>query len=79
MAEASTFERVRAVVMETYGAEEDEVTSETAFIADLGGESIDQPDLVFRLEREFDLEIPSGDVAEFETVQQHVEYIDGRL
>ena len=58
----TTFDRVQQVLFETLGVEEDEVKGDATIVGDLGAESIDFLDLVFRLEKEFNIKIPRGDL-----------------
>lgn len=56
----SVFPNVREIVADVLVLDEDEVNLDSRLIADLGAESIDFLDLVFQLEREFDIKIPRG-------------------
>lgn len=56
------FAKVRESLVESLGVDEDEVQPQATLIKDLGAESIDFLDLVFRLEKEFDVKIPRGDL-----------------
>lgn len=56
------FEKVRAVLTDALGVDEDEVTPEATLQGDLGAESIDFLDIVFRLEKEFGFKIPKGEL-----------------
>jgi len=56
------FERVRTAFAEALGLDDDEVFYESTVIEDLGAESLDLLDIVFRLERSFDIRIPRGGV-----------------
>ncbi len=56
------FEKVRGVLTEALGVDEDEVTTDATLIGDLGAESIDFLDIVFRLEKSFDIKISRGDL-----------------
>ncbi len=56
------YARVRDVLVDALGLEDDEVTPEATLIGDLGAESIDFLDIVFRLEKEFDIKIPRGEL-----------------
>ena len=56
------FEKVRETLLDALGLEEDEVTRSATLISDLGAESIDFLDIVFRLEKEFDIKIPRGEL-----------------
>ena len=52
------FDKVKEIVVEQLGVEENEVTMEASFIEDLGADSLDIVELIMALEEEFDLEIP---------------------
>ena len=56
------FEKVQATLVDALGVDEDEVTREATLQGDLGAESIDFLDIVFRLEREFGIKIPRGEL-----------------
>src|SRR5690606_40800204 len=56
------FEKVRETLVDALGVDEDEVTREATLIGDLGAESIDFLDIVFRLEKNFDIKIPRGEL-----------------
>src|SRR6187551_319452 len=54
--------RVVSVLVEALGVDEDDVTPSATLQGDLGAESIDFLDIVFRLEREFGIKIPRGEL-----------------
>ena len=56
------FEKVRETLVDALGVDDDEVTGEATLIGDLGAESIDFLDIVFRLEKNFDVRIPRGEL-----------------
>ena len=56
------FEKVQEVLIDALGVDDDEVTAEATLNGDLGAESIDFLDIVFRLEKEFDVKIPRGEM-----------------
>ena len=56
------FDSVREVLVDALGVDDDEVTPEATLIGDLGAESIDFLDIVFRLEKTFDIKIPRGEL-----------------
>ncbi len=58
------FEQVRDAFVEALGVEDDEVTPEAKIFDDLGAESLDLLEIVFLLERAFDIKIPRGGVQE---------------
>ena len=53
------FEKVRTALVDALGVDEDEVTPTATMVGDLGAESIDFLDIVFRLEKAFDIKIPA--------------------
>ena len=72
-------QRVKKIVAEQLGVEESQVTSEKAFVADLGADSLDTVELVMALEEAFECEIPDEDAEKITTVQQAVDYVNGHL
>ena len=56
------FEKVQETLVDALGLDDDEVTPEATLIEDLGAESIDFLDIVFRLEKAFDIKIPRGEL-----------------
>ncbi len=56
------FSKVQETLVDALGVDDDEVTAEATLIEDLGAESIDFLDIVFRLERSFDIKIPRGEL-----------------
>jgi len=69
------FEKVKKILVEQLGVEEDEITLESSFIDDLGADSLDIVELIMALEEEFDLEIPDSEAEKITTVGDAVEYI----
>lgn len=71
------FEKVREVIMDQLGIEEeDKITMETTFIDDLGADSLDVVELIIALEEEFGIEIPETEAEKIVTVGNVVEYIN---
>ena len=56
------FAKIQDVLANALGVDEEEVKPESSLTADLGAESIDFIDIIFRLEKSFDIKIPSGDL-----------------
>ena len=56
--EEEIFKTIQETLVEALGLDEDEVTEDATLVADLGAESIDFLDIVFRLEKAFDIKIP---------------------
>jgi acyl carrier protein len=72
---ATVEERVKKIIAEQLGVEEDEVTSEASFVEDLGADSLDTVELVMALEEEFGIEIPDEDAEKILTVGKALDYI----
>jgi acyl carrier protein len=72
---ASVEEKVKQIVVEQLGVEEDEVTPKASFVDDLGADSLDQVELVMAFEEAFDVEIPDEDAEKIRTVQDAIDYI----
>jgi acyl carrier protein len=69
------FEKVKTIIMEQLGAEEENIKMEATFVDDLSADSLDIVELVMSLEEEFDLEIPDTDAEKIVTVEDVVNYI----
>lgn len=69
-------EKVKSIIVEQLGVDENEVKPEAHFVDDLGADSLDVVELIMALEEEFGLEIRDEDAEKLTTVQQAVEYID---
>ncbi len=73
---SSVFDKVKAIIVEQLGVEEDEVALESMFVDDLGADSLDIVELVMAFEEEFDLEIPDEDAEKIRTVGEAVKYLE---
>lgn len=69
------FDKVKKIVVDQLGVEEDDITMESSFIDDLGADSLDIVELIMALEEEFNLEIPDAEAEKITTVGDAVEYI----
>ena len=72
-------ERVKKIVCEQLGVKEEEVTTESSFVNDLGADSLDTVELEMALEEEFEAEIPDEEAEKITTVQQAIAYIEANL
>jgi acyl carrier protein len=72
---ASIEERVKQIVAEQLGVDEDQVTPDAAFMDDLGADSLDTVELVMALEEEFDVEISDEEAEKIQTVKDAIDYI----
>ncbi len=68
-------DRIKKIIAEQLGVEEDEVVPEANFVEDLGADSLDTVELVMALEEEFGIEIPDEDAEKILTVGRAMEYI----
>lgn len=67
--------RVREIITENLGCDEDEVTDNASLIDDLGADSLDVVELVMSLEQEYELEISDEDAENIVTVKQAIDYV----
>ncbi|MEE0944461.1 MAG: acyl carrier protein [Clostridia bacterium] len=72
------FEKVKGVIVDQLGVDEDDVTMDANFVDDLGADSLDIVELIMGLETEFDIEIPDEDAEKIATVGDAVNYIKER-
>lgn len=69
-------DKVKSIIVEQLGVDEEEVTADASFVDDLGADSLDTVELVMALEEEFGLEIPDEDAEKITSVKEAIEYID---
>jgi len=69
-------EKVKSIIVEQLGVDEEEVTMDASFTDDLGADSLDIVELVMAFEEEFGIEIPDEDAEKISTVRDAVTYID---
>jgi len=72
-------ERVKKIIVEQLGVSEEQVTTETSFVDDLGADSLDTVELVMALEEEFDIEIPDDDAEKIATVNDAVGFVESNI
>ena len=70
-----TFEKIKSIIVEQLGVDENTITLDTSFIDDLGADSLDIVELVMGFESEFDMEIPDEDAETISTVGDAVKYV----
>ena len=69
-------DRVKKIIVDQLGVEEETVTPEASFVDDLGADSLDTVELVMALEEEFGIEIPDEDAEKITRVQEAISYIE---
>lgn len=72
------FDKVRTSLVDALGVDDDEVTSEATLVGDLGAESIDFLDIVFKLEKSFGISIPREELSP-EDILTNSQYVQGGL
>lgn len=75
MTEAEIFEKLKTIIVDQLGVEEDAVKEKATFVEDLSADSLDIVELVMAIEDEFDLEIPDQAAENIVTVQDVINYI----
>ena len=68
-------DKVKSIIVEQLGVDEEEVTPDASFVDDLGADSLDTVELVMALEEEFETEIPDEEAEKITSVQQAIDYI----
>ena len=68
-------EKVKQIIVEQLGVEENEVTATASFVDDLGADSLDVVELVMAFEEAFEIEIPDEDAEKIRTVKDATDYI----
>jgi len=71
--------KIKAIITEQLGIEEEEVVPEAKFIDDLGADSLDTVELIMAFEETFDIEIPDEDAEKITTVQEAIDYVVAKV
>ena len=72
----STFDKVKDIIIDKLGVEEEKINKEASFVDDLGADSLDTVELIMQLEEEFGIEIPDDDAEKITTVQAAIVYLE---
>ena len=76
MSDNSPADRIKKIIVEQLGVNEDQIKPEAKFIEDLGADSLDTVELVMALEEEFGTEIPDEEAEKLQSVGEVVKYIE---
>jgi acyl carrier protein len=68
--------KVKAIIVDKLGVDENEVTPEASFTNDLGADSLDTVELIMEFEKEFDIAIPDDQAEKISTVGEAISYIE---
>jgi len=74
--DGTTFERLKKIIVEQLGVDEEEVTMTASFVEDLNADSLDLVELIMSLEEEFGMEISDEDAEKIQKVSDAVEFIE---
>jgi len=79
MTEEEIMTKIVEVTCERLGVQADEVKVESAFVEDLGADSLDRVELVMALEDEFDIEIPDDEAEKLVKVSDALDYVKSKV
>ena len=71
-------DKIKSIVVDQLGVDEDQVTEDASFVDDLGADSLDTVELIMAFEEEFGIEIPDEDAQKIKTVKDVIEYIESK-
>ena len=73
-----TLDKIKGIIAEQLGVDEEEVKLETNLAKDLEADSLDVVEIIMAIEDEFDIEVPDEDAEKFATVNDIVSYVEAR-
>ena len=73
---SDTLDKIKEIIMDKLGVDENKVTNDSHFIEDLGADSLDTVELIMQFEEDFGIEIPDEDAEKIVTINQAHEYIN---
>ncbi|MBW6483219.1 MAG: acyl carrier protein [Flavobacteriales bacterium CG18_big_fil_WC_8_21_14_2_50_32_9] len=71
--------KVKSIIVDKLGVDENEVTNEASFTNDLGADSLDTVELIMEFEKEFNIAIPDDEAEKIATVGDAIKYIENNL
>ncbi len=73
------FEKIKGILAEQLGADEEDMTMETDIAKDLGADSLDVVELLMSIEDEFEVEIPDDEIENIKTIGDLTDYIQNNM
>ena len=73
-----TFDKIKGIIAEQLGVEEDAIKMDTHLMKDLEADSLDAVEIIMAIEDEFDIEIPDEDAEKFQSVADLVSYVEAK-
>ena len=73
-----TLDKIKGIIAEQLGVDEEDVKMETHLMKDLEADSLDAVEIIMAIEDEFDIEVPDEDAEKFQTVSDIVNYVESR-
>ena len=71
--------KVKSIIVEKLGVDEDDITNDASFTNDLGADSLDTVELIMEFEKEFDLTIPDEEAEQIATVGDAISYLTDKV
>lgn len=68
--------RVKSIIVDKLGVDENEVTPEASFTNDLGADSLDTVELIMEFEKDFDISIPDEEAEKIASVGDAIKYVE---
>lgn len=72
-------QRVKKIIIEQLGVDENEISMDASFIDDLGADSLDTVELVMAFEEEFGIEIPDEEAEKISNVKDAIDYLSSKV
>jgi len=73
------FDKIKELIAEQLGVEEDVITVDTNLMKDLEADSLDAVEIIMAIEDEYDIEVPDEDAEKFQTVADIVKYVEDNM
>jgi acyl carrier protein len=73
------FDKIKEIIAEQLGVEEDVITVDTNLMKDLEADSLDAVEIIMAIEDEYDIEVPDEDAEKFQTVTDIVKYVEDNM